>query len=453
MQDSVFNTAQPEKPFEITSKQRAKATTERRRLTAILDFAIRSNRRLTLDIFVPNKTFWQGFANDSLDRTTLFEISEYASIMNDFTSQLAIELGPYHHLYPVLTANNVKGMAKPWHSSPFKEITAAYKAKQAAARATAADSNRDSPAEEEHRALPAPVYLLDKFIESAQDTINSLPGLEKQLASASQAHATATARKSKRHKTKSTYSRPRQRLPSGDKKKLKATLASAQRALDAANRNVGGHAAAFLQLTFMARASSVAGGLNFNKRGIHADIAFDSIGLTYKIRYMKGWDQSTQGLSGQRLPLLFDGATTFPWELDEQTVLPLSDSKSKRNAIMSIIKFAHANKLLDFLNVQYPATQGYRKINAFLNGIQATESLRPEDKVIGGRIQNISSHSLRKAGVSMALATDISAENIRHWVQWRDVDMTWLYSSSTYVVPEPWRSFFSWMKNLPHQNA
>ena len=64
-----------------------------------------------------------------------------------------------------------------------------------------------------------------------------------------------------------------------------------------------------------------------------------------------------------------------------------------------------------------------------------------------------SSHSIRKAGVSMAMANGVSAHNIVHWVQWRDRDQIWLYADNSYEVPPAWAQTFTWMKDLPYQNA
>ena len=69
----------------------------------------------------------------------------------------------------------------------------------------------------------------------------------------------------------------------------------------------------------------------------------------------------------------------------------------------------------------------------------------------------MTSHSFRKAGVSLALATGVSVPNIINFVLWRaqNEDMAWLYADQKYVVPpeSPWASFFSWMKKRPAQHA
>ena len=53
----------------------------------------------------------------------------------------------------------------------------------------------------------------------------------------------------------------------------------------------------------------------------------------------------------------------------------------------------------------------------------------------------------------MALASGVSAENIRRFIKWRDTEMTFVYSDQSYEVPERWKSCFAWMLSLPTQNA
>ena len=85
--------------------------------------------------------------------------------------------------------------------------------------------------------------------------------------------------------------------------------------------------------------------------------------------------------------------------------------------------------------------------------IKATQQLSPADRTIAGKQQSISSHSVRKAAISMAMASGVSSENLRRWTRWRDPEMVWHYAQVDYVVPDAWKSFFAWMKDLPAQSA
>ena len=75
------------------------------------------------------------------------------------------------------------------------------------------------------------------------------------------------------------------------------------------------------------------------------------------------------------------------------------------------------------------------------------------DRTQNGWSHSISSHSIRKAAISMALASGVSAQNIRRWTRWHQAEMVWHYAQADYVVQDHWKSFFAWMKALPAQTA
>ena len=72
-----------------------------------------------------------------------------------------------------------------------------------------------------------------------------------------------------------------------------------------------------------------------------------------------------------------------------------------------------------------------------------------------GKRQSISSHSIRRAAVSICMATGVTLHNITRWVHWRQGDMPWTYIDHEYVLPNGcgWDSFFAWLKGRIAQNA
>ena len=79
------------------------------------------------------------------------------------------------------------------------------------------------------------------------------------------------------------------------------------------HRAVGAAAAVYAQFCYMARASSVGGAREYNPDGsLNSDISFTDAGMTYVLRFLKGWSPSTT-VHGIRLPIAFAGPNTFPW--------------------------------------------------------------------------------------------------------------------------------------------
>ena len=126
---------------------------------------------------------------------------------------------------------------------------------------------------------------------------------------------------------------------------------------------------------------------------------------------------------------------------------------------MDIIVYAHEQKLLSWIDSKDPARKGSRKINAFISKGDPVGKLAPEaaerwrNSGPVDSAEGLTSHSIHKAAVSMALASGVSKENIRRFIKWREPEMTWVYADTNYKVPERWRSCFAWMLDNPAQNA
>jgi hypothetical protein len=171
--------------------------------------------------------------------------------------------------------------------------------------------------------------------------------------------------------------------------------------------------------------------------------------MTYIVRFLKGWGPDTT-VHGVRLPVQFARANTFPWEQQPDG----SRAISKRNTILTVIEKALSRSALSFIDCDAPESQASRKLtNALVRDLNLEAKLRPEDRSRMGKSQRISSHSIRRAGVSMAMASGISAPNIIRWVLWRDHSMPFTYVDQDYELPHEWRSVFRWMLSRPEQNA
>jgi hypothetical protein len=225
--------------------------------------------------------------------------------------------------------------------------------------------------------------------------------------------------------------------------------------MQSAGARIGGYAISFVQFIFMIRASSVAGGTEHGGPGIASDLRFSTAdsGLSYIVRFMKGW-AADSSLHGESLPILFKDSNAIP---PAHATGP--HPSEPRARMLATIEYALRNKnsagktLLDSIDSKHPERSGSRKINTHLVAIKATQQLSPADRTIAGKQQSISSHSVRKAAISMAMASGVSSENLRRWTRWRDPEMVWHYAQVDYVVPDAWKSFFAWMKDLPAQSA
>ena len=70
-----------------------------------------------------------------------------------------------------------------------------------------------------------------------------------------------------------------------------------------------------------------------------------------------------------------------------------------------------------------------------------------------GHLRLVTSHSIRKAGVALAIASGVSQENVRRWTRWRNAEMLWQYAPIDYESPPDWHTAFGWMRTLAAQNA
>jgi hypothetical protein len=211
---------------------------------------------------------------------------------------------------------------------------------------------------------------------------------------------------------------------------------------------------AMTQFIYMLRASSVAGGLENGGMGIEADLAFSEDGLTYVVRFMKHWTADTSH-HGEKLPFVFSAANAVP-RGNNDAKFPCEP----RERMLRIIEYALSEKddksgdsLMSSIDSISPETQGSQKINKHLRSIKATNRLQKKDRKRAGLSQSISSHSIRKAAISMTLASGVSAANLRRWTRWRNEEMVWHYAQIDYVVPVKWKQFFAWMIELPAQSA
>ena len=156
----------------------------------------------------------------------------------------------------------------------------------------------------------------------------------------------------------------------------------AQSTLKALQDQVALYAACFLQLCMMARASTVGGNAVFNEdsNGIHADLQVDDVGLTYVIRFLKGWSPGVHAFRGDKLPILRDGADTFPWERQGADLKP----DSPRNRVLTLLQYASQNKILGRLNRAKPDSME-AILNEFLRSQKIDDLLLSETKITSHR--------------------------------------------------------------------
>lgn len=445
--DGPFNTVSTAAPtLEVARKKMSqdatKITNDCRRLEAWLKFMVKCGARLTWDVFFPNAQLWQHFAYDCEQQPKpVQDLTAYAALLTGFTAQLNDQLGESHSVRRYLSANG----GQPWHATDLAKISKAYKEGQARRKATSAAQGVDpggSPSSEaEHAALAAPVYLLDSWLQAAEEELTAREKCKVEL---------ATAEVEWQMLPDHTKGRRRSPEHRGIETKIKAL----QRDFKFFGAIIGGYAVTFAQFIYMLRASSVAGGLENGGMGIEADLAFSEDGLTYVVRFMKHWTADTSH-HGEKLPFVFSAANAVP--------RGNSDAKfpcEPRERMLRIIEYALSEKddksgdsLMSSIDSISPETQGSQKINKHLRSIKATNRLQKNDRKRAGLSQSISSHSIRKAAISMALASGVSAANLRRWTRWRNEEMVWHYAQIDYVVPVKWKQFFAWMIELPAQSA
>ena len=459
--DQLFDTAKPVQASKRVARPkhgtRADPSSKRakdaaRWVRALLDVAEATGRPLTLDLLRPNIAFWRDVSEFFLRYArSPASISKYSAILNRLSTDLAAALGPSHPLYAELTANE----KAPWHAEDFKQVQREYAAEVAARKTQAANAARlietrsitqpsPTPLEaltvHESQALALPAYLLDDILDQAllHDSICQRISLRLATMSASEPQR-------KRRKART----PGLRLHSDDDIR-KASHQDLLSQLATSTRLLGAAGAAFVQFCYMARASSIGGAREYNPGGsIHTDLDFTDQGMTYVIRFLKGWSPDTS-VHGVRLPVQYARANTFPWEQNPDG----SRADSKRNTVLAVIEKALSRAALSFVDCDAPETQASRKLtSALVQDLNLEGKLRPEDRSRMGKSQRVSSHSIRRAAVSMAMASGVSAPNIIRWVLWRDQAMPFTYVDPDYEVQAAWRSFFIWMLKRPEQNA
>ena len=202
--------------------------------------------------------------------------------------------------------------------------------------------------------IATPIKVLDKMLNDADLLIVQLDSLRKQSEPPAEAKRSA-------------------KQAAQEAKRAAAVLTSTIKALES---KIGCYAACFLQLVMMARASTVGGNLQFNtnKEGIHADLQVTDAGLTYVIRFLKGWKHGVHAFRGETLPIHRDGSDTVPWE----------EVLSPRNRVLTLLKYAQKHKLMGSMNRVHPeTTEGV--LNAFLRQQSLTDFLKAEQKITSHR--------------------------------------------------------------------
>jgi len=401
-----------------------------RKIKALLDYAKQSGRAISENLWIPDAGFFTEFAVDTLVNVQVKDLSGYLRALNERARSLANSLPANHPALPRLTANE----NKPWHAEAFKKINKLYQQKLVARKhqESLLDGNgilqpkraRKRTARSEAKTVAAPIEQLDLLLSTTEKLKSELTRL----------YDTAPmSAKDKGHK------------------KFNAKL---RRNIKMTEKDFAPGAVCLNGFAFMARASTLGGGLKFNDhqpdkldQGIQADMVItepggsSTAGIAYTIRFLKDWEFGITSHQGEQLPLSYNGTDTLPYEMD-----PSSDTKkpnSVRNRIIEVIAFAHKHKLLAWINTTNPS-QAAQKIDSWLKK-------QPWTALSDSQVK-ITSHSFRKAGVSLALASGVSIPNITNWCHWRSAEMPWHYADQKYVAPPKWRNVFAWMKQRPAQN-
>ena len=333
-----------------------------RKLKSWIDYAVRSGRQADAHLLVPDLRLLAEFAADTLVHHQIQSLDGYATVLNKEAAALAETLEDSHPLRAQLVAND----GKPWSQPNCRRILDIYLEQVFAlnfAEKVAAGNQPNQPSKEQPGgrkrrrtsarassvSVAAPLGVLDKMLSKAKDATLSFSRLDAKA------------------------------IPQGASREVKAEAAAHAAARKAAGDAVGMYAACFLALAMMARASTVGGNKQFNPNpdGVYADLNVDEAGLTYVIRFLKGWRHGVHSFRGDKLPIARDGADTFPWERDSKNSLK---KNSPRNAVLELLQFAHKHRLLDALNRDSPGSME-GKMNSFLREQHFTDILRAETKV------------------------------------------------------------------------
>jgi hypothetical protein len=155
-------------------------------------------------------------------------------------------------------------------------------------------------------------------------------------------------------------------------------------------------------------------------------------------------------VNGVRLPIAYTGPNTVPWLVDAGG----TRVASSRNDCLTIIGAAARMGALSPYECDRPESAAHRKITAAIQTVLNLQSkLRPADRSRLGRTQKLTSHSIRRAAVTMAMRQGLSAPNIIRWVYWKDSSMPYTYVDKDYVHSPKWDHFFKWMLSRTEQNA
>ena len=300
---------------------------------------MRSGRQADSRLLVPDLRLLAEFAADTLVHKQIQSLDGYATVLNKEAAALAETLDDNDPLKAQLGANDGKPWSQPNCRRIFDIYLEQFFALRFAENVAASNQPEPQPSSEQPESrkrrrrssransvsVAAPLGVLDKMLSKAQDTMISFSRLNAKAE------------------------------PTGSNKKAKAEAAALTAARKAAGDAVGMYAACFLALAMMARASTVGGNKQFNPNpdGVYADLNVDEAGLTYVIRFLKGWKHGVHAFRGEKLPITRDGADTFPWERDSNNALK---KNSPRNSVLKLLQFAHKHRLLDALNRKDPGS-------------------------------------------------------------------------------------------------
>ena len=400
-----------------------------RKTKALVDYAARSQRAINKNLWVPDTQFFTEFACDTLVNVQVKDLSGYMRVLNVLTKNLAESLPANHPILSRLTANQ----GKPWHASEFKEINMLYQKKLRSRRYI--ESLQEGQPTAPKRSRRKSARALQISVAAPVENINSLLlKLESEVSELEPLYTTVD-------------------LQASDGAGHKGLNKKKHKQIKDLEKEIAPGAVCLLGLLFKARASTLGGGLRENDhqtdildQGIQADITISEPststtgGIAYTIRFLKDWEYGITKHQGEALPLSYDGSDTFPFETSGDDNGKVTGSI--RNRIMAVISFAHKHKLLAWINCKNP-TAAAQKIDKWLSKQTWAIHADPECK--------ITSHSFRKAGVSLAMAAGISIPNLTNWCHWRSLEMPWHYADQKYMAPKEWQDIFVWMKRRPAQ--
>jgi hypothetical protein len=325
----------------------------------------------TSTIFVPDLDMFTAFAADTLVNEDLAKLDGYITALNKAAASQAQHILKSSIAEPEkseLLAKLTDNQGKPWSIASIHKVQDIYRelrfAREFASKIKGPDptpadlgsgtrKRRRKSTQAKATSIATPIKVLDKMLNDADLLVVQLASLREQ-------------------------SEPAETKGSGKKAAQEAKRAAAVResTIKALESKIGCYAACFLQLVMMARASTVGGNLQFNanKEGIHADLQVTDAGLTYIIRFLKGWRHGVHAFRGETLPIHRDGSDTVPWD----------EVHSPRNRVLTLLKYAQENKLMGSMNRNNPETTE-AVLNAFLRQQSLTDLLKAEQKITSHR--------------------------------------------------------------------